>query len=344
MLNKTITFFVNGNNIIGFGHISRCLILAKEFNKKGYKILFVTPYECTLKDKIEIDYDLFQVNDFNDTKIEKIPSNFRKNALIDVIESDFLSLKKLKTKKLFDKVLSITLFDFDHKIRYEDITFFPSFELNKIKEIPSINGVTLQYIGKDYLTFGNTKPQTNSIQNKSRNELLITMGGADPENLTLKILNSLKDIEIKIKVVLNKKAKSYEEVSFLCSTRKNINLVEFIPNLSNTFSQYKLIVINGGLTRYEAILERVPFVAISINEKQYLISEKVCKLGIGLNLGVGNRLKNEEIQSEIINLFNNDNLLNEMHLLSEGLLDSKGSQRIINIINNNIYNEKINAL
>jgi len=342
--NKTITFFVNGNNTIGFGHVSRCLILAKEFKLSGYNILFVIPKECSLVDKIELEYKIYPVKDFKNSNLENLPENFKEIAFIDVIESDFLILKTLKTNKIFNKIISITLFDFEQEKRYEDITFFPSFESLKEKTIQNINGVTKQFIGKEYLTFGNTKSKKNTLYKNSKNKLLITMGGADPENLTLKVLNSLKEENINIKVILNKKAKSYEKVNLFCSSMKNIELVEFVPNISSTFNQYKLIVINGGLTRYEAILERVPFIAISIDEKQYNISDKVCKLGVGMNLGVGSLLKNEKINSEIMNLFKNEKQLEKMHHLSEGIIDSNGSRRIVDKVNHIIYNEKNNIV
>ncbi len=117
-------------------------------------------------------------------------------------------------------------------------------------------------------------------------------------------------------------------------------MIDFIENLPSTFCKYKLLIINGGLTRYEAILNRVPFIAISLHELQFSISEKVCKLGVGLNLGIGKDLTHFEIRNSIIETLNNDKIMNKMFHASEGLLDTKAPERIVEIIKR--INEKNN--
>ena len=46
------------------------------------------------------------------------------------------------------------------------------------------------------------------------------MGGADPESFTLKVLESLKNEQLSITVILNNKALSYNSVKDFCSKNK----------------------------------------------------------------------------------------------------------------------------
>ena len=340
MLNSIVSIFVNGNKEIGYGHISRCLIIARELFKNKFNVKFIVPDNCSFKDKIEIEFNVQIIKDFSKVELKKIKKKSNEIALIDVTELEFNNFKILKEKKIFDKIISITLFDFNHSSRFEDVSFYPSYELSQDITIKTDFGDLIQYIGKKYLVFNSQDLNISDSTNNHKVDILISMGGADPESFTLKVLESLKNEQLSITVILNNKALSYNSVKDFCSKKENIHLIDFIENLPSIFSKHKLLIINGGITRYETILNRVPFIAISLHKLQFSITEKVTRMGVGLNLGVGKDLSHFEIRKSILETLANDKRMDEMFYASENLLDNKAPERIVKIIKR--INEKNN--
>ncbi|MBX9448450.1 MAG: hypothetical protein KL787_01465 [Taibaiella sp.] len=70
-----------------------------------------------------------------------------------------------------------------------------------------------------------------------------------------------------ITILLSEKANDYNELKRVSDLYPNVELIGFTDNLVKLFSENDIAIINGGLTRYEASVVGIPFLAISIHKK-----------------------------------------------------------------------------
>ena len=57
-MSMNFLFRLDANPIIGYGHLSRCLVLAGDLKLKGYKCSFLTGYKNNFKITTKDDYDI----------------------------------------------------------------------------------------------------------------------------------------------------------------------------------------------------------------------------------------------------------------------------------------------
>jgi len=318
-----IVFVTNGNPSIGFGHISRTLTLYSYFKKHNHYTKIIVPESCTFYE----NEDFIKAKSFSKKDLSFIEQDFNV-IIIDSIEDDFDALSWLEYTKLF--VVSITLFLFAFSKRYEHLSFYPSIQEPEIV----FTGKTQIYLGKQYLTFREEFKKANFIVRENANKVLVTMGGTDPFGLTLRVIEALKnDRELLITVLLSEKSNDFQKLSEISKLYPNISLIGFTKDMARLLTEHDIAVINGGLTRYEACVVGIPFIALSFHKKQFRITQELVNFGVGINLGVYNTLSQTQIYKVVRELLENSHLRKMTSSKMIKLIDTKGVERIYNIVN-----------
>ena len=325
-----IVVFTNGNVDIGFGHISRTLNVANYLKKIGSTVKFCVPEECTYKNQIsDYSFEVIVLKTFSETQ-ESI-DKFRKccdTVIIDTVEKDYRSLEWLSRLNLF--IVSITLFDFSNLNRYENISFYPTIKPTKV----DIQGDVEVFSGRDYLTFNPLFENYINLNHREKaKKVLLTMGGTDPFGLTLRVLNSIKDLsDFNFTILLSENSPSYSQVKLIVDKHSHLTLLSFVLDMPKRMAESDLIILNGGLTRYESCLVGTPFVAISIHQVQFEITKELTDLVGAINLGVFNEIDDNLIKSSLLAILLDSNKRKSIALKMRSLLDVKGIERICRII------------
>lgn len=333
-MNRVI-IITNGNSKIGYGHISRTLVLAQEF--KDDEVIFLVPTDCSfIPDIKEQSYQVETVNTFqiNDCRciLEYNPSII----LIDTIEKEYDELNWLATHREKILIVTITLFFFDSNKRFEKISFYPCMGISEKFDHESVYGGIKIYRGSKFFTFRKEFNSVGKIVRKLPESIIVSMGGTDPLGLTYIVTKSLVNISISITIILSKLSPCYSKVRDLVKIHSNFTLIEKERNIGNKFKQADLILLNGGLTRYEACMVGTPFLALSIHKKQYDITELVTKHGLGFNLGIYNQITSDKIRFAVLDLLNDFDKRRVMSEKMINLFDSNGAKRIVSIIKERI--------
>jgi len=335
MRKEKILILVNGNKNIGFGHISRMLILASEYVKSSTSCDFLIVENCPFSDIIEkASFNVLKVDNFeNKFEIANILNERNYTMIIiDLVEREYLLFRWLRLAFPTIFLVSFTLFLFDIKNRYENISFFPNMSLVCEREYGTEFGCFTLFAGPNYFTFRKEFDEIHKTIKKNAHNILVTMGGADPFCITTHVIKSLLNVEgLNIKIILSEISNSYQQVVDLISkhSKLNIELKNYTDSISNDMLSADLLVINGGLTRYEACRTLTPFVAIGINKTQVAITEELTKLGVGINLGVYNELSQLEIKNSILNLLNDFSLRKKISSKMCKLFNQKNSAKLI---------------
>lgn len=261
----------------GEGHFVRLNRIAKSLQKNNKLYLVVNnPLRIDQLSR-KIYKKIFDVSD--NEHLNFIKKNLSKNDLIwfDLPEEKN-SIKSMYVS-LSANLIAINMFGAKQNA-LEKLSFFPKYDETRrvIKNgTTEISGTKCLILPSDLF---NSKI-------KKEKQIIVSMGGGDPMEFTTMLLPMLLNLNVsgyKIKIILPRHLTRHDFKNF---DYGNISLFEFgMSNFCEELKKSSLAIINGGMTRYECVAAKTPFIALSIHEKQFEISAQVTKFGLGFNFGV----------------------------------------------------------
>ena len=294
-----ILFRVDSSNIIGSGHLYRCLNLANLY--KNNNIIFIskkhnsnlnykirekyTCYELDLINSDNINLNTYtwlgepQINDVNKT-IKIIKEN---NLKIDWLIIDHYGINYIWEKRIKDYVKNICVID-DLTNRAHDCNILINQQINQsdiIKYKELVNNDCKIYTGNDYLFF-HKKYYDLKVNKKieSLKRINIFMGGADLHNITTKVIdlcnnfNNDNNLNIIFDVIIGKSNKNYIQTKEKIKKLKNFNIYYDLNFIGEILSLADLAIGAPGTTSYERCLTQTPSLMICLAENQKTVIQK----------------------------------------------------------------------
>lgn len=333
-----IAFRVDGGSRIGMGHIMRSLVLAKELSLQN-QVFFV----CRIEKDVCENGNNFEsgVSDKYLGGIKKIRAEgFRvelireKYVLEDLktIEADVLITDSYDVNQnYFDEIKKM----FSKTVYIDDVN---PFSLNVDVLInQNINGCELQYkvkeltqclVGTKYVMLRDEFQKTAPIDIKEKiKDIMITVGGSDPNNFTEKIIKWVSDLDYNFHIVIGP---SFEKRKFQLNESENIKMYHN-ADMYEIMKKCDLAISSSGSTLYELAVCGVPTLGLIVAENQKGIAEKFDSLGVIRSLGLIEDINNEKIRIEISEMSYNDR--KSMSKKGRSLIDGSGVKRIADVIN-----------
>jgi len=202
----------DANSIIGTGHIMRCIALAQAWQDQRGEVTFISCCESgSLKERIQGEgFSLYPID-----VVCPDPSDLR--ITLSILESDITDQRKWLVldgyhfTPAYQKAIReagihlLVIDDMNHLPQYHaDILLnqnihSPELTYHCDEDTVLLMGTQYVLLRREFLRYRNFKRQ---IPERARN-ILVTLGGADPDNVTLRVLEALKlledpDIEVKI--------------------------------------------------------------------------------------------------------------------------------------------------
>ncbi|MBT2756713.1 UDP-2,4-diacetamido-2,4,6-trideoxy-beta-L-altropyranose hydrolase [Mesobacillus foraminis] len=317
---KKVVIRVDGYEKIGLGHIYRTLTLAN--NIMDHDLIFLMNSQHRLGIDL-VKSQNFKVVEFDDDSlsiINSIKPDIVINDILDTTKEYILSLKEV----------GIKIFNFEDLgtgAEYADGVFnalYPG-------SVPSSNF----YTGEKYYCAKNEFLNVKHRDiNKKVENVLITYGGTDPNNLTYKTLSAItqSNQDFNITIILGP-GYSKEEILYkkINTLDKNIKVYRSVKNMADHMVKADIIFSSAGRTMYEIAMVGTPAIIISQNyrEMTHLFGHNYNGF---VNLGI--HLENDE--ERILNTF--ERLIMDYDLrcsMNKRMLDhdlSKGLERVLNII------------
>jgi CMP-N-acetylneuraminic acid synthetase/spore coat polysaccharide biosynthesis predicted glycosyltransferase SpsG len=310
---KKVLFRVDGYEEIGLGHIYRTLTLAHSIMDHDVSFLMNSKYELGIG--IVQSYN-FKVETFNENPLEKI-----KDLQPDIVINDILDTNKDYILAL--KESGITVYNFEdlgEGAEYADGVFnalYPG-------SVPSENFYTGE---KFYCARSEFLLSDKKIINEEVKNVLITFGGTDPNNLTLKTLKSIKDVpgNFNITIILGPGYSKTEELnSYLGNVNRDIKVYYKVKNMAEHMYNADIIFSSAGRTMYEIAMIGTPAIIISQNSREmtHLFGHNYNGF---VNLGLHSDLTEKKVEDQFVKLMENveiRKLMNKrmlMHDLKNGI-------------------------
>lgn len=164
-------------------------------------------------------------------------------------------------------------------------------------------------------------------------KILVTLGGSDPENATLKILRSLQNLAANGLEVVVVAGGGYMHIDTLQEESKSyavpVRIIENVSNMPELMAWADIAVISGGTTTYEAAFMGLPCLIVIIAENQIAVAETFEKMRAAVNLGFIENLSSPQIKNAIDDLRHNRDARDALSRASKQLVDGLGTRRVI---------------
>ena len=303
-----IFFRVIANPQVGSGHVFRSLTLAHEMH--GNNISFIT--EHSDKETVEkiIDGQFRIISEKKESIKDRLLSEDPDIVVNDILNTEIDDVVPLREKGI--KVVNFE--DLGAGASYSDLTINELFETPLIKSKNILWGSQYFFVREE---FENAREHKSS---KKLNAVLLSFGGIDKLNCTLRAYLAIKDAcvlhDIKINIVTGPGYLKFDHLKKLTQKNKNVILSNTPGVISSIMEKCDIAITSNGRTVYELAHMNIPSIAIPQHDREGTHEFASSKTGfIVLNK---NDPQSDKISRDISNAFQllitDDNLRKKLFL------------------------------
>lgn len=335
---------------VGTGHVMRSLALAQHWKRKGGTSILIGLFDSKiLENRVRheghalIPLEKAYPHGSDLTQVRKHMSEIKQShkgtnwLVLDGYHFDHHYQRNIKDMGFRLMVID----DMGHLDRYHaDIL------LNQNIHAPQINyrcdvhttlllGSRYALLRDEFLANGKWN---RKIPEKGRN-ILISLGGSDPKNVTLSVINAIEALKLKdieVRVIIGFSNPHFESLK-RASTRGTckIQFVQKADNMPDLMKWADIAVSAGGSTCWEMAYTGLPNVVVVVAKNQAKIAEELALRGISVNLGRSDTLDSDRLRGEILGLLEDSARRSAMSELGQKLIDGYGVSRVFRMLTTN---------
>ncbi|WP_085992720.1 UDP-2,4-diacetamido-2,4,6-trideoxy-beta-L-altropyranose hydrolase [Oceanobacillus senegalensis] len=327
---------------IGTGHVMRSLVLAEDLKKENVKVTFI----CRLLPGNLMGY--IKKHGFNVLSLptpEDVPLDyynwFKNNWKKDVHQTiqtisdqyeidwfiiDHYAIDKKWEQKIRPYVRKIMIID-DLANRSHDCDLLLDQNLYRdmrqryIKLTPE--KTTLLLGGRYFLLRREFRDITNMKRSTSVKRILISFGGSDPTNETMKALKAiklLKRTDISVDVVIGVSNSNVATIKQFCEQTPHVNLYVQVNNISELMIKADIGIGAGGSTTWERCYVGLPTITIEVADNQKEILSYLSERGAVYHLGSSKGVQEKDIARVLEEIIKCPDKLREMSDTSKNIM------------------------
>jgi len=333
---------------IGTGHIMRCIALAQAWQDQGGKVTFISHCESDALRQRIIDegFDFIAID-----KSHPNPSDL--GHTLEILKQLKTQNSKLKTwvildgyhftpeyqKSIRDKGYRLMVIDdMNHLPQYHaDILLnqnihAPELTYHCDEDTTMLMGTQYVLLRREFLKYRNF---TRQIPVQARN-ILVTLGGADPDNVTIKVIEALMLLEepdISVKILVGP-ANPHQK-----TLRKAIGIAHFKtellikpPNMPELMAWADLAISAGGSTCWELAFMGVPSLTVVIAENQRDVAKGLERAEIFKTVGLYKAMNDDILVTRLSALVRDKKQREKKSRLGRQLIDGKGAKNIVHAL------------
>lgn len=333
---KTIAFRVDGNSKMGTGHFARCIALASKIRKTEANVALVTSSLSDAK---------FSSDPVWRSKVLEVPTGRQSHALIissilkvgDAVVLDGYHFDEELEKELKSRGLKVATIDDNAERRFSS-----DWVLNG-----NVHALRLRYrtakhtrraLGPKYFIFSNEvlsarKPRRFPVRVQ---KILVTMGGADPDNEAEKALRAialLKDPDLDVTVVSGASNVHHDRIVRCAKTMPyRCTVLRSTSRIGELMSRADVGISSAGRVAAEMAFLGLPSLKIVLAENQLGLVKELHRQGAAINLGWRSRLTPKRIAARLRGLMDDVALRKKMSDKGRRLFDARGTERVAKIL------------
>ncbi len=317
-----ILFVTSANPEIGMGHIHRCITLANNFIGHTRDFLIFNTFDKGKSLLKENNYSYIEINDI--TQIGLYIDQY------DIIINDFLDTSN-DYMGIFSNKFTVNFEDLGEGADKANIVFNALYELSNPKG-------NHRFGWKYFILDDKILIKTPNAFNEEVRQILITFGGIDQNNLTLKTLRALEGLNhsnIKIKVILGPGYAHKKDLdNFLENSNLDCRVLSEVKDMGKEMQNIDLAITSNGRTVYELAAMNIPTISISQNDRETMhlfsrYSKGVSYLGISCNVDedflsyrIKELIENKEERYKMYKSLSNTNIRKGIKRVKDDIINS----------------------
>jgi len=351
-MKQNLIIRADANNRIGTGHVMRCIALAQAWQDRSVDVTFLShcDSEALRQRIIDESFDFIPIE-----KPHPDPSDLSQTLNIlkryapcptPHASSPWLALDGYCFTPDYQKAIRengyklLIIDDMAHLDHYHaDILLNQNIHASSLhyscdRDIVKLLGCEYVLLRREFLKYKNWK---RDIPQKAK-KILVTMGGSDPDNVTLKVikaLNMLNDPDIEVKIVVgpsNPNISSLEKELHLSPF--TFHLLSSVCDISELLKWADLSVVCAGGTLWECLFMGCPLTSFSTNKVQHSILQSLHEQGIVHHIGYASNSGYGRIFESIRHVLTSPHLRKEMIRKGRKIIDGNGVSKTICIMFN----------
>ena len=344
-MKRSILIRTDASADIGTGHLMRCIALAQAFQKKNIDPIFVLAVDTLLTKRLkEEGMEFIHINAVRGS------SDDAKETIM--IADDHDAQWILTDGYAFDANYSHHLRDANHRVlMVDDYAHLPAgqaglpaydcdFLLNQ-----NIDASEEMYAGKTdaKLLLGTSyallRKEFREYADRTRNipdvatNILVTLGGGDPENATTPILSALDQVDaykLSVTAIIGSENPHEDALKKITAGSKHtITLLKSVTDMPSLMAKADLAIAAAGSTSWELLYMGLPFITGILAENQAGIAARLGAEGLAVNVGWYKDCPPERLAAQITSLISDHALRERMSLTGRKTIDGKGAERVL---------------
>ncbi len=323
---------------IGTGHAMRCLALAQEMYIAGHSIAFAMTPGSSMEGRIrsaEIDIVHIDSKPGSEEDAKETLQEAKKRDT-DWIVVDGYQFNGNYQDKLNKESKMLFIDDYGHCDHYnadvvlnQNIYADQNIYRNRNKKTSLLLGVQYALLRQEFLS-GSANRNIPEIASN----ILVTLGGGDPENVTGKVIEALRTLkDIKVKIVVGGDNPNLENINSSCK-ELSMEMIVNTHDMKKLMEWADVAISAGGSTCYEFACMGLPALSIVLADNQKPLAEGLDQAGVLQNLGWHTDVSPENIYEAIQTLIINKRKRGGLSKKGMSLIDGYGSARICRILTN----------
>lgn len=183
--------------------------------------------------------------------------------------------------------------------------------------------------------FRNWRDWTRSFPDIAR-RILVTLGGGDPDNVTLKVIQALQRFErdeLQIMVISGSSNPHYDALESAVKMLPSAELRHATLDMPDLMAWADVAVLAGGSTVWESAFMGLPSLYLVLAENQAAIAATCDRQGAGISMGRHVKLSAEKIRAALRSLVANPSQRMRMSRAGRECVDGFGSDRVAEEMN-----------
>ena len=323
---------------IGTGHVMRCIAMAQAWQDAGGQVIFAMA-ETTSAIEERILAEKMTV-----LHVEQVPGSaadaqqtirLARQASADWVVVDGYVFGADYQAGLHNPGLRVLVVD-DHgrADRYiADIVLNQNPQaredqyINRKPSTQLLLGLEYALLRREFTNWRQWKRDTPAI---ARN-LLVVMGGTDPENVTQHVLDSLaREPDFEIQVVAGGNNPHLAELrESVSKSGAKVRLVENTGNMAELMAWADIAVSAAGTTAWEMCFMGLPALLVVLADNQEPIARALDDAGAALRIGQAATLRTEDIRGQLCRISASHEIMQKMSTRHRALVDGRGAERVL---------------
>ena len=316
----------DGGGGYGFGHVKRMIVLAR-----------------ALRDREGIGA-VFAVNGSEDALAPIRSAGFEAN-LLDGPQSSWSALaahpdlcildcrdgpsREALSRFVGDVPLTAVIDDASERRLVADFAYYPP--VPQAERLDWEDSTCVVRIGWEWALLGVVPAPVRPRLSSPWPSLLVSMGGSDPNELTLRTAHALISLDpvFRARFVIGPGFANREKTArAIVALKSNFETIEGADNLTTEYASVDLALTAFGVTAYELAAFGVPALYLGISEDHALSALAFEHAGMGISLGLAERTDDKAIATAVWALLNNAERRREMRSAGLMTIDGGAAARI----------------